>query len=57
MAASGAQKTGKGGGKAAPPARPAAKGKVKQDRERDSKNKGAPRWLKEKRANNAPPTE
>lgn len=50
------QKAGKGG-KTAPPARPAAKGKVKQDRERDSKNKGAPRWLKEKRANNAQPTE
>lgn len=58
-AAAGGQRSGKGSGssKAAPSARPAAKGKVKQDRERDSKNKGAPRWLKEKRANNAPPTE
>ncbi|MDI4644374.1 DEAD/DEAH box helicase [Cohnella hashimotonis] len=55
--AAGSQKAGKGSGKSAPPARPAAKGKVKQDRERDSKNKGAPRWLKEKRANNVPPNE
>lgn len=47
-----------GGGKGnrtAPAAKPAAKsGKVKEDRERDRKNKGAPRWLKEKRANNEP---
>ncbi|MFC3800558.1 DEAD/DEAH box helicase [Cohnella sp. GCM10012308] len=56
-AAAGTPKAGKGGGKSTPPARPAAKGKVKQDRERDSKNKGAPRWLKEKRASNVPPTE
>ncbi|KIL36178.1 hypothetical protein SD71_09495 [Cohnella kolymensis] len=40
-------------GKAAPSAAPAKKAanppKVKQDRQRDRKNKGAPRWLKEKR--------
>jgi|GEM_PF-231649 len=43
------------GNRAAPAAKSAAKpGKVKEDRERDRKNKGAPRWLKEKRANNEP---
>ncbi|WP_123039486.1 DEAD/DEAH box helicase [Cohnella candidum] len=34
--------------KSAPPA-PSAKAKSKENRERDRKNKGAPRWLKEKR--------
>jgi ATP-dependent RNA helicase DeaD len=33
---------------------PVAKAKAKADRERDNKNKGAPRWLKEKRASSPP---
>lgn len=54
-----AAKTGKAGkaGKAiqaAPGAKALKAAKVKENRERDRKNKGAPRWLKEKRANQEP---
>ncbi|MEK0316956.1 DEAD/DEAH box helicase [Cohnella sp. 56] len=51
-----AAKPGKAGKaiQAAPGAKTLKAAKAKENRERDRKNKGAPRWLKEKRANQGP---